>query len=186
MELEKVAEIFGGILTYREANKFSDNSGYEYSLFDAKGYAEHKFDTIRTKNQFFKQLTKEGDIIFRLVSPNKVVYIDKSDENLLVPAQYAIIRCHREIDPVFLKWYLESDLCKEELLLYTTGSTVQKIPVNSLKKITVPIIDIETQKALRDLIELWDREKVILDMIKDKKEKLYNSIIEEIIEEKQI
>ena len=66
-----------------------------------------------------------------------------------------------------------------------TGSTVKKISVSDLRKIKIPQIDLSTQKKIKDLIELWEREKKVLNKIISKKNNLYKSIIEEIIVDKE-
>lgn len=183
MKLDAVAEVFTGILIYREKVPHSDN---EYRLFDIKNFQDGNYEYIKTNNKIFKQLTIEGDIVFRLVAPNKVVYIDSKNSGLLVSSQYCIIRCYKQIiNPIFLKWYLESNLCKEQILLSVNGSVIPKITVTALKKLVIPEIDFDVQNKLGELIELWDRERNILTEIKNKKEILYNSLIEEVIEKSQ-
>lgn len=182
MKLEQLADVIIGVLVNREKNVEGD---YEYSLFNLKAYEERtdEYLKIKTKNSFDKQVTKNGDLVFRLICPNKVIYISEKYTSLLVPSQMCIIRPNKElIDPIFLKWYLESDLCKDKIALNVTGSTIQKISVNALRKIEIPELKLETQKKIRDLIELWQKEKEVLEMTIDTKEKLYNNIIEEIIE----
>lgn len=184
MKLEQMAEVIIGILVSREEDK---DGYYTYRLFNLKAHEEGKneFSEIRTRNCFDKKLTKQGDIIFRLVCPNKLVYVDNAYENLLIPSQMCIIRPKQNmVDSIFLKWYLESDLCREQILLNVAGSSIQKISVNAVRNIDIPEIEIEKQKKIRDLIELWMQEKNIMEMMIDRKEKLYDSIIEEIIEKK--
>ena len=86
------------------------------------------------------------------------------------------------IDPVFLKWYLENGDGKNDLKSNMTGSTVKKITMNDLRKIKIPLINIETQRKLKDLILFWEREKKVLKEIVERKDDLYNGIIEEIID----
>lgn len=181
MELDKIATVIIGILVNREAN---DEGQYKYNLFNLKNYEEgiYEYSEIGTKNNFDNKLTKKGDIIFRLVCPNKIVYIDEKNEGLIISSQLCIIRPNPDkIDSLFLKWYLESELCREQLLLNVTGSSIQKVSVNALRKFWIPQIDLEKQKKISNLIELSEKERNVMKKILDTKQKLYNGIIEEII-----
>lgn len=66
-----------------------------------------------------------------------------------------------------------------------TGSSIQKISVTSLRNIELPKIKIEKQNIIKDFIELWGKEKQVLEQLIENKEQVYNSIIEEIIEEEE-
>ena len=184
MKLGEVADITIGVLLNREKNI---NGEEQYKLFSIKKYEENEeYETFYTNKDLDDKLTENGDILFRLVAPNKVIYVDNNNANLLVPSQLCIIRTNKKIlDPIFLKWYLENTPGKEKVMLEITGSSIQKISVNALRNIEIPDISIEKQKAIADLIELWNNEKTTLDLLINSKEKLYNSIIEEIVRESE-
>lgn len=179
MKLCEMANVFLGVPISREENK-SGNT--KYKLFNLKDYEENNPYPIFCTNKWFDdKLTKESDLLFRLVYPNKVIYIEKKDENLLVPAQLCIIRTNPKIlNPTFLKWYLESKYGKEKLMLEMKGSSIQKISIASLKNIKIPQIEISKQNHIEDLINLWKKEEQTLEELIENKSKLYNSIIEEI------
>lgn len=182
MKLGQLAEVIIGVLVSREKNIEGSN---QYKLFNLKSYEEKTDDylEIKTRNYFDKQVTRNKDIVFRLVCPNKIIYIDEKYENLLIPSQMCIIRANPNlIDPTFLKWYLETDMCQNQILLNVTGSSIQKISVNALRNIDIPELKLEKQKNIKDLINLWKEEKKIMEMMIDRKDKLYSSIIDEIIE----
>lgn len=181
MKLNEVAQVNIGVLLNREIDNTKGNT---YKLFNIKNYdLKEEYEEVKTSKNLDNKLTKKGDLLFRLVYPNRIVYIEKDMEDLLVPSQMCIIRPDKKkIEPQFLKWYLESDLGKSEILPNVTGSSIQKISVLSLKNIGIPIINMKKQKGIRDLIELWTREKEILKETIENKEKLYNNLISEIVE----
>lgn len=184
MKLCQMADISMGILLSREEHK---DGSRQYKLFDIKNYEENiEYGMFCTEKNFDDKLTKEDDLLFRLVYPNKLVYISKAQENLLVPSQLCIIRTNKEIlNPTFLKWYLESKLGKEKIMLEMRGSSIQKISVSSLRDIEIPELEIGKQRNIEDLINLWKKEQETLETLIKSKEKLYNSIIEEIVERKE-
>lgn len=184
MKLCQMASISMGILTSREKNQFGLR---KYSLFDIKNYEENiEYEVLCTHKDFDEKLTKQDDLLFRLVYPNKIVYVNKEQENLLIPSQLCIIRTNKKIlNPVFLKWYLESKIGREKIMLEMKGSSIQKISVASLKNIEIPELEIEKQRNIEDLINLWQKEKETLEKLIENKQKLYNSIIEEIVMERE-
>lgn len=181
MKLEEIANVSIGILVNRET---SENGKYEYPIFNLKNYEEkQEYQIIKTEKDFSDRTTKQGDLLFRLVAPNKIIYVDKEQENLLIPSQLCIIRPDKnQINPVFLKWYLESPAGKEKIMLEHIGSSIQKISVASLKKIQIPRVDIKKQEKIKDLIEVWNQEKEVMQRMINTKEMLYTNIIEQIIE----
>lgn len=181
MKLEDVAQVFIGVLTSRE---LIQNGYYDYKIFNLKNYdLGEEYEEVKSEKTLNDKLTRKGDLLVKLIYPNRVVYIDEKLENLLVPSQMCVIRVdEQKYNSKFLKWYLESDLGEEKLLEETKGSSIQKISVASLKKFELPNINIEKQKTIVDLINLWNKEKETLQYIILNKDKLYNSLITEIIE----
>lgn len=181
MKLEDISNISIGVLTSRELNNLGE---YEYKMFNLKNYdSQESYEIVRTFRKFEDKLTKKDDILIRLVYPNRVIYINEEMENLLVPSQMCLIRPNKDnINPEFLKWYLESDIGKQKILLNVTGSTIPKITVSSLRNIDIPIISLENQITIANLIKLWDKEKNVLEEIIKEKDILYNNIITQLIE----
>lgn len=181
MKLEDISEIFIGVLTSRE---IKDLGRYKYNIFNLKNYdLQEEYEIVKTEKPLEDKLTKKGDLLIKLIYPNRIIYIDNKLENLLVPSQMCVIRTDKKkMDSRFLKWYLENDIGKEKILSEITGSSIQKISVASLKKIDVPVLDLEKQKTITDLINLWNKEKDVLQDIIKEKENLYNNLITEIIE----
>lgn len=182
MKLEEVSQVSIGILTSREVTEIGEN---EYKLFNLKNYDnQEEYEDVKTLKNFDDKLTRKGDLLIRLVYPNRIIYIDGEMENLLVPSQMCIIRVDpKKVDSQYLKWYLESESGKERILENITGSSIQKISVSDLRKLEVPIIALEKQKGITDLVNLWNKQKQISEEIIRQKEVLYNTYINEIIEE---
>lgn len=179
MELKALADVIIGVLVSRE--QVLDGT-YSYSLFPMH-YKDAPDYTITTKKDLSHKLTQEGDILFQLTYPNKVIYIDKKLENFLVTSQMCIIRPKKEIvNSIYLKWYLESEPCRAQIALNITGSSIKKISVMDLRNINIPCIPLDKQRKISDLIKLWNNEKQVLETIIEKKDLLYKNAILEIIE----
>ncbi|MCI9246320.1 MAG: hypothetical protein HFJ30_04250, partial [Clostridia bacterium] len=75
MKLCEMANVSMGILLSREKHEKGQR---QYKLFDIKNYEENKaYDIFHTEKDFDDKLTKENDLLFRLVYPNKIVYVNK-------------------------------------------------------------------------------------------------------------
>lgn len=181
MKLGEIAKVSIGIVVNREND---DNGQFTYKLFSLKNYEENnKYEELKTNKDLSSKLAQEGDLLFRLIYPNKIIYVDKVIAGMAVPSQLCIIRPDRNIiDPVVLKWYLESESAKEQIKLHVSGSIIQTMPVSALKTIDIPEINMSTQKKIRELVNLWNEEKEISMKIIENKEQLYNRYIEEMIE----
>ena len=181
MKLGDISNIFIGVLINREISGFGE---YQYKLFNLKNYDfNEEYETVKTQKFLDDKLTKKGDLLIKLIYPNRIIFIDEKLENFLVPSQMCVIRPdYKKVDAEFLKWYLESDMGKKEIELDITGSSIQKISVASLKKLEVPLINLEKQKAIADLIKLWNKEKSIMKDIMKQKDILYENLITDIVE----
>lgn len=180
MKLEEIAQVMIGILTKRENNQNGENS---YLLFSLKSYEEkHGYDELKTDKDLNSKLAQKGDLLIRLLYPNRIIYVDETIEGTIIPSQFCIIRTYKNtIDPIVLKWYLESEKVKEELKLKITGSIIKSMPIANLKTLNIPNIPINKQESMKKLIALWEEEKKISKQILNEKEKLYNSYLEEMI-----
>ena len=175
MKLEKMAQVMIGVLSKREEDEKGENS---YKLFSLKNYEENQeYEELKTNKNLNNKLAKTGDLIFRLLYPNKIIYADKKIEGLLIPSQFCIIRTEK-IDPIVLKWHLESKKAEEEVNSKITGSIIKTMTLANLKTIEIPEIPNKRQEKMKELILLWEKEKEISKEILEEKEKLYNYYLE--------
>ena len=180
MKLVEIAQIMIGILVKREKVENGKNS---YELFSLKSFEnEQEYEKITTNKNFEDKLAKKGDLLFRLLYPNKIIYVDDKLSGLLIPSQFCIIRVKKEkMDPVVLKWYLESKISGDELDSKVTGSIIKSVSLTNLKTVEVPFTPLDEQKKMRELINLWEDEKKVTKQIIEEKEKLYNFYLEEMM-----
>lgn len=177
MKLEKIAQVMIGVLAKRENIEGGKNS---YQLFSLKNYEDKKeYETLKSDKDLSDKVAKKGDLIFRLLYPNKIIYADEELQELLIPSQFCIIRPYKEkMSSIVLKWYLESEVAKESLQEKVTGSIIQSMPVASLKTIEIPEIEMQKQREMEEMITLWEKEKDFSKKIIEKKERLYNYYLE--------
>ena len=124
----------------------------------------------------------------RLSAFGKILYESEQNRNVYFTNWWKSDRIRpdeNKINSRFLKWYLESQQGKAQIATEQIGSSIQKISIAALKKIEIPQIDINKQEKIKDLIEVWENEKKVMQDIIETKEMIYENIIEQLVEEEK-
>lgn len=96
----------------------------------------------------------------------------KENEKILANGNLYIIKLDtNKIDPYFLKAFFDSDVALQALENISVGTTVNSIPIDAMKKLVIPLPDIETQKKiaikyLENMNEVEELKKIIDEKIK--------------------
>ena len=185
--LSDIAEIYLGIIQKRNEILIKNENTREYKIFSLKCYVEKlEYDTIYTDKDMTDNLTQKGDLLFRLVSPNRIIIIDENTEGLLVNNQFCIIRptsfVNYRYDSNFLKWYLESDIAQKKLEKYLIGTAVRSVPVAKLRELEVPGITTKRMQEITNVIMKWNKQKDLYNEIISLKDRYYSKVISNIIE----
>lgn len=98
-----------------------------------------------------KYCVENGDIVLSKIGPNfKVAIIEKGEnEEILTTGNLYILRLNEsKIPRDFIKLFLDSKQGQLQLQTFSTGSTMQSISVDALKKIQIPkLSDAQIKKA---------------------------------------
>lgn len=110
---------------------------------------------------------KEGAFIMSKAGPVfKAAYIQSESKKILVNGNMYIIKLDDQINPIFLKAFIESEEGQTQLRNLCVGTTLPTISANSVKEIIIPLPDIDTQNTIAK------QYSETLDEIKSLKEKL--------------
>ncbi|WP_319200074.1 hypothetical protein [uncultured Ilyobacter sp.] len=95
--------------------------------------------------------SKEGDILFKIVSPYSTYYVDKNYEDILVPSNFFILRLKKKFQNDVIPEYVSYILNSKEILFEIKKIQQGNAAVISLKKtylenFEINIPDIEKQK----------------------------------------
>lgn len=110
-----------------------------------------KISTIDKK--YVKYLLKDNDIILsRNGAPFKVALFNRNrDERVLPVGNLLVLRANpNKVNPVYLKAYLESEQGIGSLSKLLTGVAMQVISMERLKKMIVPVPDMDEQNKIAD------------------------------------
>lgn len=110
---------------------------------------------------------KEGAFIMSKAGPVfKAAYIQSENEKILVNGNMYIIKLDDQINPIFLKAFIESEEGQTQLRNLCVGTTLPTISANSVKEVIIPLLDMDTQNTVAE------KYSATLDEIKSLKEKL--------------
>ena len=193
-ELSSAAEIFSGWqVPSAKLETIHKNDGAGYQLLQMSNVENgsiisklERYDIPQNTVEKFKVET--GDVVISTKSlkvKSAVVDIDTT-EPVIASGSIMVIRPKKNVlDPYYLVAYFESDLGKQALELYQTGTVIPNLSINNVKKLPIPLLDYDKQvrigaeyRDLRDLIKseklrlksLEEKAKSILDNLWDKKE----------------
>ena len=186
MLLEDITKITIGVVLKRKETKYKTKTSYEYEVFNIRSYEEGiEYDIFYSEENLENFVARNGDILFRLAFPLKVIEVDDKIEGKLINNQYCIIRMSNQYDEVynidFIKWFLESNNAEHQFEKILIGTTIKSVPVAKLRKLEIPNLDKDNQEKISKVINAWNREKYLYKKIIKEKEKYYNSIINKVI-----
>ena len=186
MFLEDITQINIGIVLKRKEAMYKSKDTNNYKIFNLKNYEEKiKYEDFYSEEKLDNYIARKGDLLFRLAFPTKIIEVDDEIKGLLINNQYCIIRmCDFDnltynID--FVKWFLESEMAKNQLEKYLIGTSVKTVPVAKLRKLKIPVVSVEKQRKLSSLINNWNRQKNLYTKIIKEKDNYYNAVIAKII-----
>ena len=96
---------------------------------------------------------KNGSLVIsKNASPVKMAIVSVQEGNkILANGNLYVIELDKDkINPYFLKAYLESESGKAALSRVAVGATLLNLPVEGLKKVIIPLPDLESQKKIAD------------------------------------
>lgn len=188
MKLGEIANIKTGLVLSRKA-AISDRGVEEYKVITFKslkseGYLdENEFeDFYSSEGLNDSYITKEGDVVIRLSTPNTAAYIGKELEGAVVSSNFCVIRLIGDsIAPEYLAWYLNSSFVKKQINKELIGSAVPVVKVSFLSELSIEDIPKEKQRKITEINNLYIKEKQLLSTLIREKEIFYKKIMTELV-----
>ena len=143
-----------------------------------------KVDELYTKKEKIavdideKYLTKNGDVIFKLTSPQTAICINESNkisEGVVVSSKFVIIK-PQNVDSVFLAELLNSNIAKNQFYKFSEG-IIKQIKIKDLEKIEFEIPSLEEQKKCVKSIKLINKEINIEEQLIEENKNLKEVLI---------
>ena len=179
--LGEIADVFVGVVPKRyleEGNgnfksvivQGSINYGEKLSNLDSMEFSEKLNE---------KYLTKKGDILMKLTSPNDAIYIE--EEGLVIGERIAIIRLNEEYNYRFLAHLLNNSSIKRQLHRVIGSGLSPKVSINDIKDLELKIPEADVQNKIAVLLDSIDDRISIYNELIESDKKLKEGILYEMI-----
>ena len=97
---------------------------------------------------------KEGDVLLTIVGAIGRTAIMPANDGTLFQRSVCVIKPNRKIiNPKFLKYYLDSGNVQDYIFKQAHGAAQKGIYIQQVKNITVPIIPLDLQNAIVNILE---------------------------------
>lgn len=105
--------------------------------------------TLKRKSKVEMYIVQRGDVIISNRGTSiKIAVVPHVEENIILSHNFLGIRCTNQLDPYFLKEYLESPVGQYMLTSKQIGTNILTINPKDLEDIKVPVLDIEAQMEI--------------------------------------
>ena len=177
MKLKELADIKSGYpFRYKLQNDKSGNVNViQLRNIDAFGKIDYnnigKINFKVTNNKIF---LNKGDVLFKAKSNKKTaVYLDQNINNLLATSHFFILTVQNPIIlPEYLTWFLNQKIAQRYFESCSGGSFIPIVNKSNLEHLKIYIPSKDIQQKIINIHNLRLFEKQLIIKIEDKKEKL--------------
>lgn len=192
MQLGEIASVKTGLVLTRKKAEVQYDAQATYKLITIKNISEEGWIENDSFEEFIsndilakRYFTETGDVLMRLSQPFTAVYIDEEHRGLLIPSYFAIIKVNQEVVlPQYMAWYLNTDFVKKELERAHAGSRIPSTNINVIRNLSVKLTTLSNQEKLIELYCLHQKEKQLYKQLIAEKEKWFQGITQQILQEK--
>lgn len=181
MKIADIASITPGLVTTRKKASIQFEIKKTYKLLTLNAIGDYEeinsnqlsdFESVEKLNvQYF---TKEGDLLVRLNEPFTCIYIEKSNEEILIPSYFVKLKIyHKDFKPEYIAWYLNSGKVKRDFFRSQSGTLVSSINQKVIKELDVPIKTLQEQEDIACLYHLHIREIKLMKKLIQEKQKQF-------------
>ena len=193
MKLRDIAEVKTGLVLARKAAVIDDAVALKYKQLNLKCIREQGEIDIAAMDVFFSTeelgynyLTHPGDVIVRLSAPYTAVLITEETQGFVVSSHFCMIRVREgKSVPEYLKWLLNSQMVKAQIAKNSTGVTYASIKPSFYSELEIKPLTVAEQKKIALIYSTSQKELALLDELKDNKERLYQTILNNLYNKKK-
>jgi type I restriction enzyme, S subunit len=119
---------------------------------------------VYSETRFKKQVFSKNLSKYKIIAPDEIAYnpsrvnvgsiaINAMDEEVLLSPMYVIVKCHNEILPKFLLYFLKSTEGKNRIKHLTQGSVRDSLSYKNFEKIEIFLPSVPIQEKMIQIIE---------------------------------
>lgn len=188
IRLKKILEFQNGI----NASSEKYGNGIKYiSVMDILNNTYIEYENIRglvdVDNKTIENYkVSYGDVLFVRSSENLIdagksnVYMDEKKECVFGGF---VIRGKKieNYNPVYLKYVLETDNVRKQMMKYAAGNQHVNIGQDSLKKVIIPYLNIQQQETIANIFMKFDKEIEVISKEINEYEKLKKGLMQQLL-----
>ena len=183
MKLQDLASVRSGLVLSRKQAK--EASEYRYPLINLRciqqeGTIQLKEADIYEAKEPLKEeyLSQSGDIIVRLTAPYTAVLIDETTSGMVVSSNFVVIRVEdKSLLPEYLFWLLNTEKIKRKIYENATSNMLGAVKARFLADFELVLLSEEDQCKISQFNLLAKRERQLLRMLAEEKEKYYAGVL---------
>ncbi|MBI3072797.1 MAG: restriction endonuclease subunit S [Deltaproteobacteria bacterium] len=108
-------------------------------------------------SQYKRTLLQGGELLVSLVgNPGQVAIVPDNLRGANIARQVGLVRLRKEVDAIFIKYFLSSPIGQAGLGAQTMGSVQQVINLRDLKEVRIPLPPLREQRAIAHILGTLD------------------------------
>ena len=188
-QLENFVDITSGqIMTRVTAKDNADNSVGTWKVVIPKAITSDGFISLddmpeeRLKAEPpMDRITKVGDIVIKLSTPFDSAIITEETAGCVVPSFCAIIRSNGILNIDYLRAYLASKYCKDQMKAKVAGAVMSILSIGKIKSIDIPVPSMEVQREIGERYKNVQEKILIMNQIIALENKRNDVVFQELI-----
>jgi restriction endonuclease S subunit len=147
--------------------------------FDEYGkLTTHQLSKISANQVKEKDKLKKGNVLFAAKGSRSFAHVWSEELPIAVASStfFVISLKDKSVKPEYLAWYLLSSKATRYFDKYSKEGTVKSINKKVFEILEIKIPPIDKQEKIARLNELYLKERILMDQIKSKKEKLIQNL----------
>jgi len=183
--LEEIAQIYNGLrITRHQNNKDAHIQKVLKKINNNENILQTEQITL-SKGIDEKFYSKKDDIIIQHTSQINTINIINED-NIIIPANYVIIRTKKQYNPHYIKYIMTSKQFKKVERKLIEGTKLQFIKIPDIKKMKIKIPSPEKQDKIVQVMKLIDKKNKLEEKKMKTNKKIQDVILTEQLGEEYV
>ena len=187
-QLEKFVDVTSGqIMTRLTAKDGADSDGV-WKVVIPKAITSDGFISIEDMPEEplkaeppLDRITRVGDIVIKLSTPFDSAIITEETTGCVVPSFCAIIRSNGILNIDYLRAYLASKYCKDQMKAKVAGAVMSILSIGKIKSIDIPVPSIDVQRQIGERYKKVQEKILIMNQIISLENKRNDIVFQELI-----
>lgn len=121
------------------------------------------------------------DVLFTKDGTIGISLVFDLNENIVLLSSIAILRTSKNLNPYYLKYYLESNMIKKQIEILTGGSALKRIVLKDIKNFKILISPLPEQQRIASVLSQIDETIEKEQAYKEKLERIKKGLMEDLL-----